>query len=469
MMGTSLNLPRLLLAAPRKSSGKTTLSLGLVRLMVRRGLTVQTFKKGPDYIDPRWLTQAARPRDGSPGRPCRSLDPHLMGMSACGQRLARWGQGADVALVEANMGVFDGQDPEGGDCAARMARDLGMPLILVVDCQGMGRSVAALVGGFLSFPDGQAIAGLLLNNVASPRHENRMRSTLERYASVPVLGAVPRFSALGIEERHLGLEPVDEHAGAEDLIDSLADRLADLLDVDALLALARQAPPLPGVESLPASVAAPCCRVGYAVDRAFHFYYPENLEALEAAGVALVPLDLMGGGPFPDVAGLYIGGGFPEMFLDALGPEHAALAWVRQRVAAGMPVYAECGGLMFLSQGIRWGGRSAAMAGVLPFGVEMTPRPQGYGYMEMTSTGALPWAAAGELRRCHEFHYSRPLDLPDGLTYAWRVRRGSGLGNGHDGVVVGSVYAGYAHWHAEVTQEWAPLWADFWRRGRFGS
>lgn len=450
-------IPRLVIAAPQGRSGKTTLSLGLCSALVQRGLAVQPFKKGPDYIDPSWLTEAAR-------RPCRSLDPFFAGSPAkLRASFLRGARGADLCLVEGNHGLFDSSTPgesieSGSGSTAAVARTLQAPILLVLNAQRTGRSAAAIVLGCQLFEPDTPIAGVILNNVAHLRHENKLRSAIESRCGIPVLGVLPRHESLTIPDRHLGLIPRGEE---EELLPALAacrEAVAANLDLDAVIHIARSAPPFesnhfPGeVQPCPPAQAA---RIGVACDQAFSFYYPENLEALEAAGAKLVFLDLLNDPALPPVDGLYLGGGFPEIFMAELCSNVSMREDVRRAAAAGLPIYAECGGLMYLSKGIHWEGRFAEMASALPFEIEMTARPQGHGYVLAQSNGLDSIFPAGTELRGHEFHHSRLVQVPEAAT-AYHLEYGKGLGSGRDGWVSGNILASYTHLHADGCSEWAP-------------
>ncbi len=450
-----------MIAAPRKSSGKTLLSIGLTAALSARGLAVQPFKKGPDFIDPRWLTFAAR------GRDCRNLDIFLMGKKVVYDRFLKHGSTADFSIIEGNHGLFDGQDLEGSDCGASLAGWLQTPVLLVVDCQGIARGVAPLVRGLLDFPGGEGIKGLILNNVATSRHETRLRAALDRYCSVPILGVLPRNSNVVIDERHLGLEPVGEREELVDRIAVIRDFVAANVDLDSIIALGSDTPALelPDTPSPPRSVGDPV-RVAYAADRAFHFYYPDNLEALREEGVELVPFSMLQESKLPQADGLFIGGGFPEMFMEELAANRSIMADIKNKVEAGLPVYAECGGLMVLAERIRWHDKSVNFAGALPIDVVMHNRPRGYGFMELEGTGELSWPGVGKQIRCHEFHYSEVVRMGEEVRFAYRVTRGYGVDGANDGILYKNVFASYAHIHAAGEKAWAGFLADFWRKNR---
>ncbi|MBF0453195.1 MAG: hydrogenobyrinic acid a,c-diamide synthase (glutamine-hydrolyzing) [Magnetococcales bacterium] len=451
--------PRLMVAAPRKSSGKTLLSIGLTAALTAKGLIVQPFKKGPDFIDPRWLTLAAN------GRDCRNLDIFLMGRAVVQERFVRNGMGADISLIEGNHGLYDGQDIEGSDCGAGLAESLQSPVLLVVDCQGIARGVAPLVRGLQDFPGGASIKGLVLNNVATPRHEKRLRAAIDRYCSAPILGVLPRSAKVVIDERHLGLEPVGEREELADRIGVIGAFVAAHVDLDRIITLAQSAAPLDWAAAPPCSPSKlPPVRVAYAADRAFHFYYPDNLEALQAEGVELIPFSMLRDAQLPEADGLFIGGGFPEMFMEELAANRSLMRDIRDHVERGFPVYAECGGLMVLAEQIQWQDRTARFAGALPIDIVMHRRPQGYGFMELEGTGNVSWPGKGEPVRCHEFHYSRVVRVGEGVRFAYRVTRGFGVDGQNDGILYKNVFASYAHIHSAGAEGWAPFLAAFWRQ-----
>lgn len=456
----TISLPRLVIGAALGRSGKTTVSLGLCAALAGRGLAVQPFKKGPDYIDPSWLSEAA-------GRLCRSLDPFFHHESgALARAFAAGAAGADVALVEGNHGLYDSLQDDGSGSTAALARQLGAPILLVINAARMGRSAAAMVHGYLTFEPDTPIAGVILNNVARGRHEDKMRQAIEQHCGVPVLGALPRNEALTIPDRHLGLVPRSEDSRLAPAIDACREAVERFLDVSAVLRIAQGAAPVAargvavgrdGACYVPTGQPAAGSTVRLAVfrDVVFSFYYPENLAALEAAGAELVFVDALRDRVLPPAGGLMIGGGFPEMFMTDLAANKALLSAVREAAEAGMPVYAECGGLMYLSRRIIWGERSAPMAGVLPCDVEMTARPQGHGYVEAVVEGPNPFFPAGTTLRGHEFHNSRLNDVGEDVAMAYRLVRGSGAGDGRDGLVYRSVLASYTHLHAAGAPGWA--------------
>lgn len=443
---------RLLVSAAHKSSGKTTLSLGLLAALAADGQVVQPFKKGPDYIDPMWLGLAA-------GRPCFNLDPHLQSPAALAQSFSQALAGADLALVEGNKGLHDGLSLDGSNSNAALARQLGLPVLLVLDTRGMTRGIAPLILGYQAFDPAVRIAGVILNRVGGSRHEAKLRAVIEHYTAVPVLGAVAEDASLALAERHLGLTTCAEIDDARQRVQAMGRCIAAQVDLARVRALAASATPWPraDVDVAQTVPTQPRLRIGIARDRAFGFYYPDDLAALQAAGAELQFIDTLHDQRLPALDGLFIGGGFPESCLPELQANHALRAALRQAIEAGLPTYAECGGLMLLARSISWQGRTAEMVGVIPGDAVMHPRPVGRGYVQLQATGAAPWGpAAGSSVRGHEFHHSGLENLPPGLSYAWRVQRGQGIDGRHDGLLLHNLVAAYSHLRSGAGSDWVP-------------
>jgi len=449
---------RLFISAAHKSSGKTTISVGLAAALGARGLCVQPFKKGPDYIDPLWLSRAS-------GRPCYNLDFNTQTEPEIGALFGRHARSADLALIEGNKGLYDGLDPEGCDSSAALAKLLGAPVVLVVDATGITRGVAPLVLGYRIFDRDVAIRGVILNRVASVRQEQKLRQALERYTDVSVIGVIGRDPQLIIRERHLGLTAPDEAQALYRTIGRLRMAVEQGLDLDRILELANSAPvarlPLansdPGFSPLGerAATIKPDVRIAVARDSAFSFYYPDDLEALEQAGAELVFFNALCDARLPEADGLFIGGGFPETQMATLAANRQLAAGIRQAAENGLPIYAECGGLMYLTRSITWGSEMHEMVGFIPADTVMHSAPEGRGLVVLEETGVSPWPmntapATGNGRRipripAHEFHYAA-LERLDPLTkFAYRVVRGRGIDGQHDGIVKGNVVAGFCH------------------------
>lgn len=451
------------IAAAHKSSGKTSISIGLVSAIAKRGLAVQPFKKGPDYIDPLWLSRAA-------GQGCYNLDFFTMSHAEIHRTFALGSAGADISLIEGNKGLYDGLAVDGSDSNAALAKHLTAPVVLVIDTSGMTRGIAPLISGYLDFDSETKICGVVLNKVGGTRHEGKLRAALERYTDIEVLGAVGRDRALEIPERHLGLVPANEDAGADTMIERLADAVSSGINIDRLMAHAGTArsPDLQLESESVADKSTADVRIAIARDAAFGFYYRDDLEAFAAAGAELVPFDTLKDSQLPDVDGLFIGGGFPETHLFALAGNKDLLASMRQALASGMPAYAECGGLMYLAQSIRWHGEKLDMVGAIPADVVVENRPQGRGYVVLQKSAEQAWPTVTSAQGgpnttipAHEFHYAKLENLPDDLNYAFRVKRGTGIDGQHDGLMIDNLLAGFAHHRNTASNPWVGQFVDF--------
>lgn len=447
-----------LISAAHKSSGKTTITLGLCAALKARGVQVQPFKKGPDYIDPLWLSQAA-------GRCCHNLDFYTMQRDEIVNEVAKRLQTADIGIIEGNKGLYDGLDLAGSNSNAALAHLLGAPVVLVLDTQGMTRGIAPLVLGYQQFDPELNIAGVILNQVGGHRHETKLRQALERYTDIAVLGAVHRDPQLGIVERHLGLMPSNEDQQAQAKIATISQLINQQVDLERLLDISQQALSLPRV-IIVQSAAVPRVTLGVIRDAAFGFYYPGDLAALEAAGAQLVFIDALHMQRLPPVDGLFIGGGFPETQMSGLEHNHALRAEIRQAIETALPVYAECGGLMYLARQITWHDKTCAMVGALPFDIVMEARPQGKGYVHLQETGHALWPLKDEHDHlasfaAHEFHYSRAVNIAPQLKFAYQVLRGVGLDGHHDGVIYKNTLASYAHLRDVNHNHWSQRFVTF--------
>ena len=472
-------MARLLISAAHKSSGKTMVTVGLCAALTARGSAVQAFKKGPDYIDPMWLRQAS-------GRDCYNLDPFLMTQQEIEALFARHAAAADLCVVEGNKGLYDGLALDGSNSNAALAHMLDLPVVLVIDARGMTRGIAPLLLGYQAFDPGIRIAGVILNQLGGARHESKLRAVIEHYTDLPVLGAIAHDPRLSVVERHLGLMPSHEADDAAQTVRAIGALVAAQVDLDRVLAVARRAAPLRATTGTTTDRAGACLRadpvpvharrpdampapspirIGVACDKAFGFYYPDDLAALREAGATLVPFDTLKDSTLPDVDGLFIGGGFPEVFMDGLQANHAMRRQIAQVIRAGMPVVAECGGLMYLARSLTWQGRTCRMVGVIEGDAVMHARPVGRGYVELAATAQHLWspATAGMASRLrgHEFHYSSLDNLDPQTRFAYRVLRGHGVDGQHDGILVHRLLASYSHLRDVGGNGWTHAFATF--------
>lgn len=433
--GRKTRLSAFVVAGTSSGAGKTLLTLGVMEALRRRGLAVAPFKAGPDYIDPGLHARLL-------GRPSYNLDTWMMGQAGCQRTFAAASAGADCAVVEGVMGLFDGRDgtSEAGS-TAHLAKTLGLPVVLVADAAKAARSMGAVVKGFRAFDDGVDLRWVVFNRVGSPRHEKILRDSV-RGSGVKVLGAIPREASLVLEERHLGLATARDIEGHKwlEFVKKAGDIVEERLDIDALLKASRTT-----VEAAPAGpLPEPSVRVAVALDRAFCFYYQENLDMLRSCGAELVFFSPLVDRGLPEGAhALYIGGGYPELHMKALEENRFLRDEIRRASGAGMPIFAECGGLMYLGKSIENGGRSARMAGVFPFTTRLLARRKALGYREVSFTGGCPFIVKGRARG-HEFHYSEPSGaVPDGT--AFKVKGADGTRP--EGLVHGMTLASYIHLH----------------------
>ncbi len=433
-------IPRLVIAGTSSHVGKTTVMVGLVRALRARGLRVAVFKCGPDYLDPTYHVRAA-------DAPCHNLDGWMMGREAVLASFARAAQGADIAVIEGVMGLFDGASPTGDEgSTAEVAKWLEAPVLLVCDAGGMARSIAALARGFSTFDPDLRVAGLICNRIGGRAHLDLLRKATNGVP--PVMGGLPKDAALAFPDRHLGLHRADRETVPDHVLASWGERVSEWCDVDAIAALARTAPPLPEIPLMERVIGEGTrCRIGLAFDEAFHFYYEDNLRRLESFGAELVRFSPLHDTRLPDVDGLYVGGGYPEVYAQALSHNRA----MRNDVAAfGKnlgPIYGECGGLMYLSRGIRTvDGTLHAMVGLVPGEAEMRDRVQALGYVEVETQDVTMLGQPGLRFRGHQFRYSEfHLQVETDCVYTVQRRRNGAAFQ--EGYRIGNTLVSYVHAH----------------------
>ena len=494
--------PRLIIAALRGGSGKTILSIGLIAALRKFGKSVAPFKKGPDYIDAGWLALAA-------GRPCYNLDSFLLSQSDNLQSFLSHSVDCDISIVEGNRGLYDGIDLEGSTSTAELAKLIKCPVVLCVDCTKITRTMAAVVNGCCQFDPAVMINGVILNRVANARHEKNLRDSIEHYSGLPVIGAIPKLGEQHFPERHLGLVPTPEHEWANKSIAAIHKIAEQNIDLEALIAIAQNAPDLDlgdrgqkkedrrqrtedrgqksevgirksekGVRQAaagdqePASsiqyrassiehrvsiIEKPLARIGIMRDSAFQFYYPENIDALAASGAEIVFVSPLKDRELPAMDGLYIGGGFPETHAELLADNKHFNSQLKSLAEDGFPIYAECGGLMYLGENLVLAGRSYPMVGILPVTFDFFKKPQGHGYTMLKVDGQNPYYEVGTKIKGHEFHYSRVSEWDsERCDLVFRMERGVGIEKNRDGILCKNVLATYTHVHALGT----PAWAD---------
>jgi len=443
------SVPGLMIAGTGGDCGKTLISLSLAAYFRSIKFAVAAFKKGPDYIDAAWLSWAA-------GSTARNLDTYMVDKEIVRQRFFYIIQGADLALIEGNRGLYDGLDKAGTHSSAELAKLLGIPVILVVNAEKVTRTTAAVVLGCMKMDAEVNITGVIFNKVAGGRHEEILRKSLESVCGIPAIGFIPILKEEFLPGRHLGLVTPYEHPDKEKLADALPKIAEKYLDINLLKEISRRSKrgeffePYQPITNKPREV-----RICVFSDSAFSFYYPENLEAMENAGAEIIQVSSLTAEKLPECEGLYIGGGFPETHLQALSRNRSLLISVKEAAEWGMPIYAECGGLMYLCQSMQWGEEEFPLAGVFPVRLQMEKKPQGHGYMEVEADCDTPYFPKGSIIRGHEFHYSRMIEGTDKVDTIFRVKRGSGSFSGRDGLIYKNTVGCYLHIHALGAQMWA--------------
>jgi len=444
----------IMISAPRKSSGKTTLTLGLAKALIQDGVSTRVFKKGPDYIDPMWHKAAT-------GQTCYNIDPYWMEPELCRQVFLHYAFEVAFNIVEGNHGLHDGLDLFGTNSSGYLSKLLEIPVILVIDSSGMNRGAAAVVLGQQQLDTEVNVAGVVLNNVSSQRQAGKQIAAIEHYCGIPVLGTLPTTSNMQIKERHLGLITIHESDLVKEVISSSAEAVSQNCDLDTIKNVAGKICPTDSKTNSKKESRKPIVKIGVAFDKAFCFYYPDNFEALKRSGAELVYFDTLKDENLPEVDALYIGGGFPESFLKELEDNAPLRSQIHQRIDDGMPVYAECGGLMYLTRSIEREGIKKAMVGALPADVKFQKKPVGKGYIEYKTIPNTSWFQLDSIIKGHEFHYSRLIDIGPEIEYSFDIQRGMGIDGKYDGIHYKNVLASYAHLNSTTVPEWAAQFVEF--------
>ncbi|MCP4634449.1 MAG: cobyrinate a,c-diamide synthase [candidate division Zixibacteria bacterium] len=443
------NSPRLIIAGLSGDSGKTLVSLGLIAYWRKVGLNVIGFKKGPDYIDSSWLSYAS-------GKPSRNLDAFIMGRDNVYNSFVSNACEADISVIEGNRGLYDGMDYEGKYSTAELAILLDAPVILVVDATKATRTIAAIVKGCMDFDPELNLAGVIINNIAGERHRKVITEAIEEYCGIPVVGSIPKIKNKElIPGRHLGLVTPQEYGKCSDAVNHAGDIVTEYVNVNTCMEIAKNAPLIQFKEiSIDVSSGSLGIRICYFNDSAFTFYYPENLELLSKSGAELIPVSSLETKELPECDALYIGGGFPETHAEVLTGNRTLMDSIKLAAESGLPIYAECGGLIYLSKALIKNGEKFPMADVLPVEIEFMSKPQGHGYVELNVDYPNPFFPDGIALRGHEFHYTRIISGMDTLSTAFHLNRGTGCGHERDGLVTNNVLASYTHLHAIGSIQW---------------
>ncbi|MFC1840361.1 cobyrinate a,c-diamide synthase [Thermodesulfobacteriota bacterium] len=447
------NTPRILISALKGGSGKTIITLGLASTFIEKNKKITTYKKGPDFIDAGWLSFASK-------NPCHNLDHFLMDKRPILNSIVAHSAGADLSLIEGNRGLFDGMNIDGKYSSAELAKLAKSPVIIIADVTMSTRTVAALIMGCQKFDPDLDIAGVILNRVAGSRQKNLVKESIERYCNIPVIGSVPKLKNNPFPERHMGLVPHFESNHAREAVKWAQTVVEDHIDTDLILKIAERALPIDEeeVEAVPAlsnHEKINPCRIGIIHDRSFWFYYPENIEHLKELGAELVYIDSISDRKLPDIDALYIGGGFPEVCAEKLADNSTFRESLKNMIENNLPVYAECGGLIYLGKSVEMKGNSYPMVGALPIRFMMEDKPQGHGYTILKVKRENPYYSVGKTIKGHEFHYSRPvMSETEDIKTVFDVERGHCLDGVRDGFLENNLFATYTHIHSAGNRSW---------------
>ncbi len=482
----------MVIAGLKGGSGKTTLSLGLLNLWKNNGHKIIPFKKGPDYIDAGWLSAAS-------GNSCYNLDTFIIPEKKLIDSFLAHAMNADAALIEGNRGLFDGLDAKGTFSTASLSKMLRSPVIVVVDCKKTTSTIGVIVKGVNDFDRALKIKGVVLNHIANERHESVVKAAVEYYSGMPVVGAIRRQKKPVVIERHMGLVSHQEYSEVEKNLITISNIIKDSVNVDEIWQAALAAPDLEFPEltqaktrsesrsgstrrsiRLDSEVAStsrrvdPTCsyeqekiRIGVLKDSAFQFYYPENFEELRCSGAEIVEINAMDQIVLPEIDALYIGGGFPETNAPNLSKNVDFRKNLKTAIESGLPVYAECGGLMFLGRTITYKNRKFPMVNIFPMDFVLDKKPQAHGYTVIEIIDENPYLPKGTILRGHEFHYSRVKKVDkEKLRFVFKMERGKGISNSLDGITYKNVLATYTHLHALGASEWVSGFMNAARRFR---
>jgi len=446
----SLDVPRVLIAADRSSAGKTTITVGLMSILSKEGQSVQPFKVGLDYIDPSYHSEVT-------GRFSRNLDGYLMSRRAIVEVFSHASRGADIGIVEGVRGLYEGLESLSDiGSTAQVAKILRSPVILVIDARSITRSTAALVRGYRSFDRRVDIKGVILNNIGSATHAAKAKEAIEHYTGVDVIGQIPRDDSMHLAMRHLGLVPASEglvrDRAFRKQLENIEDMIRGHLDVDKVIQIAKNAPPMPQVApkvfvpSNEGRTRRAKVRIGVAYDETFNFYYHDLFDLFFLNDVDVVFFSPLRDGEIPNVHGVYLGGGYPELFADELERNRSMRDSLASSAQEGLPIFAECGGLMYLTESLEYDGRTSKMVGVIPAKTNMIHK-RVIGYVAGTTIHDTIIGRKGTRFRGHEFHYSELTDLSGKLEFAFKLQKGAGISDGCDGIQVEKTLASYSHVH----------------------
>ena len=443
-----------LISSTKKSSGKTIFTLGLLRILKNLGLKPSPFKKGPDFIDPLWLSKAA-------GTFCYNLDfytsSHLEIKKTFQSNILK----TNFAIVEGNKGLFDGMNISGNDNNAALAKLLKLEVLLILDCTGITRGVAPLLNGYKSFDRKVKFKGVILNNISGDRHEGKFISSIKEYTDFNILGSIQKNSKLEVLERHLGLEPVFQSSNCNKVINQVASIIKSSINLNEIISRKIKNKKIDKVIPKINKPKHKKLKLGIAIDKAFGFYYPDDIEKFKQLGVTLKSFDTIKDKRLPNVDALFIGGGFPEIVALQLSKNMKFKASILSFIESGKPVYAECGGFMYLCEAIIFNNKKYKMVGAIKGTVKMHKKPIGRGYINLNINKQHPWLKSQTEFKAHEFHYSDVELLNNKYKFAYDVKRGYGINGKKDGLVYKNLLASYTHLRDTKQSKWVENFVQF--------
>lgn len=456
------NLPRFVVAGLSGDSGKTLISVGITSALLEKGFKVSCFKKGPDYIDAFWLGKASQ-------APAHNLDTFIMDYKYILSSFCLNSPPNGISIIEGNRGIFDGLDSEGLHSTAELAKILNSPVILAVNAIKMTRTIAAIVWGVKNLDLGLQIAGVIINNFVGDRHKKVIQQSIEDIAKVKVIGAIPRLDDFSLlPSRHLGLITPQEYDKTSLAIQSAKEIILRYVDVEEIIRISLNAEPIECLEHNEITIQSyfsEIVKIGYFYDEAFSFYYPDNLESLKRNGAELIQVSPIHDSNLPDIDGIYIGGGFPEIYAEKLSANKSFISQFREIIIQGLPCFAECGGLMYLAERI-YLEQSYQFSGILPISISFSNKPAGHGYFEAIVDKQNPYFELNEIIRGHEFHYSWISEIKSNVETALKVVRGVGAIENRDGFVYKNVFASYVHIHNASYPNWAKRFVELVRKNK---
>lgn len=464
-----MNFQGLYIAATKRNSGKTTISIAIMRLLKDKGITVQPFKKGPDFIDPMWLSLASK-------RNCYNLDFYFLSKDKVLKHFLEYSVNSDISIIEGNHGLHDSLDIQGKSSNASMSKLLGLPVVLVIDVSELNRGVVPLIMGFKKFDEDVNIKGVILNKVHNKRHEKNLIKYIKHYTDLKIVGVVPNDQELSIKQRHLGLMSTLSKDEIEKFIEHISAKLSGNIDIDAIIKISKIAKKinypdddLPKKKKILKKGVKDSLKIGLAYDNAFNFYYNENIEELKRLGCEIIPFSPLNDSNLPDVDALYIGGGFPELFCKDLDVNISLKSDIREKIEIGLPVYAECGGLMYLCRSIIYDNVDNVrreMVGIINAEVKLTKKPNGHGYTKLKPVcydkNSSLWFNKIRIIKGHEFHHSY-LEISEDYkpVFAFNVKKGFGVNGLYDGIIYKNVLASYTHIYSPSEPQWFKSWTIF--------